>query len=59
MVICCFQEAAQVLLSLESFEVDMTFKRIKDSSINEVVFAGFINDHNKGNESYNIFKNNY
>jgi hypothetical protein len=48
MVICCFQEAAKVLMTLEAFEVDMTFKRVKDSKINEVVFAGFIPIQNKG-----------
>ncbi|KFX86620.1 hypothetical protein V490_09003 [Pseudogymnoascus sp. VKM F-3557] len=47
MVICCFREAAKVLISLEAFEVDMTFKRVKDSKINEVVFAGFVPIQNK------------
>jgi hypothetical protein len=49
MAICCFKEALKVLVSLTSFEVDMTFKRVKDTNINEVVFAAFLPGLNKSN----------
>ncbi|KFY79201.1 hypothetical protein V498_08982 [Pseudogymnoascus sp. VKM F-4517 (FW-2822)] len=46
--ICCYKEASKVLFLQESFEVDMTFKRVQGSEINEVVFAAFIPQLNKG-----------
>jgi hypothetical protein len=54
MAICCYKDALNILITRESFEVDMTFQRIKDTSINEIVFAAFIPELNKGN-SYNTF----
>lgn len=48
MVICFTKIQAQILLELESFEVDMSYKRIKARDINEVVFATF---HPKLNKS--------
>ncbi|CAG8980989.1 hypothetical protein HYALB_00013550 [Hymenoscyphus albidus] len=47
MAICCFKEATKILATLESFEVDMSFKRVQSSDINEVVFAAFIPQLNK------------
>jgi len=47
-VICLFKRQAEILFKLLSFEVDMAFKRIKDSKTNEVVFAAFIPELNKG-----------
>ena len=46
--ICGYTESFQLLLRQESFEIDMTFKRVKDSNINEVVFAKFMPEQNKG-----------
>ena len=48
MAVCFYTEAAKVLLKQESFEIDMTFKRIKSADINEVVFAAFLPEINKG-----------
>lgn len=48
MAVCFYTEAAKVLLNRDSFEIDMTFKRIKASKINEVVFAAFLPELNKG-----------
>ena len=48
MAVCFYTEAAKVLLKLDSFEIDMTFKRVKASEINEVVFAAFLPELNKG-----------
>ncbi|RDW94632.1 hypothetical protein BP5796_00395 [Coleophoma crateriformis] len=47
MAICCLKEAIKVLVQLESFEVDMSFKRVQDSEINEVVFAANLPQLNK------------
>lgn len=58
MAICFFKESISVLATLSSFEVDMTFKRVKDSDINEVVFAAFLPTINKGNVC-NIFLIHY
>lgn len=48
MVICFFKEQATIFAELESFEIDMSFKRVKSRDINEVVFATF---HPKLNKS--------
>ena len=37
-----------MLLKKDSFEIDMTFKRVKASEINKVVFAAFLLELNKG-----------
>ncbi|KAJ5385717.1 hypothetical protein N7509_008258 [Penicillium cosmopolitanum] len=39
MVICLFPAQAKLLQSSDSFEVDMAYKRVKDSGIREVVFT--------------------
>ncbi len=48
MAVCFYLEAAKVLLKQNTFEVDMTFKRIKAADINEVVFAAFLPELGKG-----------
>jgi len=50
LVVCLFKRQAQILFELLSFEVDMAFKRIKDGDTNEVVFASFIPELNKGRQ---------
>lgn len=47
MIICGFDQQIQFLASLPSFEVDMSYKRVK-GAFNEVIFATFLPDHNKG-----------
>jgi len=47
-MICLFKEQAEIFLQQDSFEVDMSFKRIRDSNIHEIVFAKFIPEVNKG-----------
>ncbi|KAK2793175.1 hypothetical protein FQN52_001823 [Onygenales sp. PD_12] len=42
MIICMLKEQASLLLSLSSFEVDMSYKRLKSSKMNEVVFATYL-----------------
>jgi hypothetical protein len=39
MIVCMFKEQAELLLTLSSFEIDMSYKRIKSSKMNEVVFV--------------------
>ncbi|EYE94136.1 uncharacterized protein EURHEDRAFT_458234, partial [Aspergillus ruber CBS 135680] len=46
MIICGFDQQIQFLASLSSFEVDMSYKRVK-GAFNEVIFATFLPDHNK------------
>lgn len=46
MIICGFDQQIQFLASLSSFEVDMSYKRVK-GEFNEVIFATFLPDHNK------------
>jgi len=48
MTVCFYTDAAKELLKRDSFEIDITFERIKDSAINEVVFAAFLPELNKG-----------
>lgn len=47
MVICAFDEQIKLLASLTSFEVDMSYKRVK-GDFNEVIFATYLPDHGKG-----------
>lgn len=46
MIICGFDEQIKLLASLPSFEVDMSYKRVK-GEFNEVIFATFLEEHNK------------
>ncbi|KFY25698.1 hypothetical protein V491_01634, partial [Pseudogymnoascus sp. VKM F-3775] len=57
MAVCFYTEAAKVLLKRDSFELDMTFKRIKASDINEVVFAAFLPELNKVMTFVRVFVN--
>ncbi|EQL29657.1 hypothetical protein BDFG_07783, partial [Blastomyces dermatitidis ATCC 26199] len=47
MIICMLKEQAALLLSLSSFEVDMSYKHIKSSKMNEVIFATYLPQHGK------------
>jgi hypothetical protein len=47
-IICLFKRQAEIISKLKSFEADMAFKRVQDSEINEVVFAAFLPEINKG-----------
>jgi hypothetical protein len=47
MIICAFKEQIQVLQKLTSFEVDMSYKRIREKDMNEVVFATYLHSHAK------------
>ncbi|CBF78887.1 predicted protein [Aspergillus nidulans FGSC A4] len=46
MIICGFNKQIQLLGSLDSFEVDMSYKRVK-GDFNEVIFATFLPQHGK------------
>lgn len=46
MIICGFDEQIKLLGSLTSFEVDMSYKRVK-GEFNEVIFATFLPEHGK------------
>lgn len=47
MILCAFKEQIQLLSQLSSFEVDMSYKRIREKEINEVVFATYLHEHGK------------
>lgn len=46
-IICITQAAAELMHSIDSFEVDMSFKRIKRRNAREIVVAKFIPEHRK------------
>jgi hypothetical protein len=41
MIICMFNGQANLLAEAYSYEVDMSYKRVKDNDMKEVVFAAF------------------
>jgi hypothetical protein len=47
MVLCGFKEQIELLSQLTSFEVDMSYKRIRSKDMNEVLFATFLPDQCK------------
>ncbi|KAF1808090.1 hypothetical protein P152DRAFT_256677 [Eremomyces bilateralis CBS 781.70] len=47
MIICFFQQQVKLLFQQDSFEVDMSFKRIRQKDINEIIFANLIPSHGK------------
>jgi hypothetical protein len=47
MILCAFKEQIQVLNKLTSFEVDMSYKRIREKEMNEAVFATYLHSHGK------------
>ena len=48
MILCFYDAQAEILLDQVSFEVDMSFKRIKTKGLNEVVLAAYMVEHGKG-----------
>jgi hypothetical protein len=56
MIICGFKDQLTLLLSLKSFEIDMSYKRVKESGLNEVIFATFLPDHGKSRCLLIIYK---
>lgn len=44
MIICFLQAQARHFVKRESFQVDMSFKRIRERDMNEVTFAGLLRD---------------
>ncbi|PGG96334.1 hypothetical protein AJ80_09842 [Polytolypa hystricis UAMH7299] len=47
MLVCMYKEQAELLLTLSSVEIDMSYKRLKSSQMNEVVFATCLPLHGK------------
>ncbi|KAJ5316796.1 hypothetical protein N7508_001304 [Penicillium antarcticum] len=47
LIICQTREQAEIMQRSESFEVDMSYKRVKDSKTQEVVFAKFVEKQNR------------
>jgi hypothetical protein len=47
MIVCILKEQAELLIDMDFFEVDMSYKRIGKDDLNEVVFAIFLPNHGK------------
>jgi hypothetical protein len=47
MIICFYVEAACILQEQEDLEIDMSFKRIRQSNMNEILFAKFLESHDR------------
>ncbi|OJD22190.1 hypothetical protein ACJ73_06466 [Blastomyces percursus] len=47
MIFCAFKVQLKLLLTLKSFEIDMSFKRIQSRHINEIVLATMLPEDNK------------
>ncbi|KAJ5111463.1 hypothetical protein N7532_001998 [Penicillium argentinense] len=54
-VFCALEAQIRYLASLDSFEVDMSYKRVKGDVI-EVIFATLIQEHGKNQESPNAYE---
>ena len=51
MIICGLKEQITLLASLESFEIDMSYKRVRADGLGEVIFAVFLEKHGKGKKT--------
>jgi hypothetical protein len=47
MVFCGYKSQIQLLARLHSFEVDMSYKPLRNKEMNEVIFATFLPDQAK------------
>jgi hypothetical protein len=47
MILCAFKEQIKLLATLSSFKVDMSYKRVRQKDLNEVVFTTFLPEHGK------------
>ncbi|BCR90382.1 uncharacterized protein ACHE_60268A [Aspergillus chevalieri] len=57
MLICALKEQLELLLTLKSFEVDMSYKRLKAAKLNEVVFTTYLPNHGKIITLVRVFTN--
>lgn len=48
MIICLLTEQAYLFTKASSYEVDMSYKRVKDKGMKEVVFASFFPEIGRG-----------
>jgi hypothetical protein len=58
MIVCILKEQAELLLDMDFFEVDMSYKRIGKSDLNEVVFATFLHGHGKSMYIWKLLRPN-
>lgn len=47
MILCAYKEQIMLLSKLNSFEVDMSHKRIRQKNMNEIVFTTYLHEHGK------------
>ena len=47
MLICFFKKQVEIFLTLDAIEVDMTFKRVQSTKLNEIEFATYENEQKK------------
>lgn len=57
MILCAYKEQIMLLNKLTSFEVDMSYKRIRQKNMNEVVFATYLHEHGKIITLMRVFTN--
>ena len=48
MLVCFFKKQVEILLTLDAIEVDMAFKRVQSTELNEIEFATYENGQKKG-----------
>jgi hypothetical protein len=48
MIICGFRDQISLFKKQKSFEVDMSYKRIREKELNKVIFATYLEAHGKG-----------
>jgi hypothetical protein len=48
MIFCAYKSQLELLASLYSFKVDMSYKRIQSKEMNKVIFTTFLLDQAKG-----------
>lgn len=47
MIICFYRQAVSILIEQSDLEIDMSYKRIRQANMNEILFTRFLKAHNK------------
>ena len=51
MVICFYKQQAEILFNQTTFEIDMSYKRIRQKDMNEIVLAKWLPQHGKSGDT--------
>ena len=52
MIIYFYKKQVKLLIFLNSFEIDMSLKRVRDNDLNKIIFAFFSKKQKKNNFSW-------